>query len=80
MIDTLLLLVRGMGVNNACRQAGVTINSVLAWTEKAGGHSVGFTEYMQKNMQMDQVQIDEFWSYVRKKRKTLQIMRNACPD
>lgn len=77
VLDTLLLLVRGMGLNNTCRQAAVTADSVLDWIEKAAKHSNEFTDYMQQEMHLEQVQIDEFWSFIRKKRKTLQIKRNA---
>lgn len=69
VINTLLLLVRGMGLNNTCRQSKVTADSVLSWIEKAGNHSNEFTEYMQQEMHLDQVQIDEFWTFVRKKAK-----------
>ena len=69
VINTLLLLVRGMGVNNACRQSGVRSESLLNWIEKAAKHSNEFTQYMQQEMHIDQIQIDEFWSFIRKKRK-----------
>jgi len=34
---------------------------------------------MQQNMQLEQIQIDEFWSFIRKKRKTLQLLRESYP-
>ena len=77
VIQVLLLLVRGMGVRNTCRQEGVTADSVLFWLEKAAAHANGFTSYMQTEMHLDQVQIDEFWSFVLKKRKTLAQKRRA---
>ena len=80
VINTLLLLVRGMGVNNACRQAEVTVDSLLNWIEKAAKHSNEFTQYMQQEMHIDQIQIDEFWSFIRKKRKTLAMKRNSYPN
>jgi len=59
-----------MGLNNTCRQEEVTADSVLAWIEKAAKHSNEFTKYMQQEMHLEQVQIDEFWSFIRKKKKT----------
>lgn len=76
VIDTLLLLVRGMGLNNTCRQSGITADTVLSWIKKAGKHCDEFTQYMQQEMHLEQVQIDEFWSFIRKKRKILQMKRN----
>jgi len=69
VISTLMLLARGMGLNNTCAQQGVTADSVLVWIEKAGNHSEEFTDFMVQNMELDQVQIDEFWSFIQKKRK-----------
>ena len=70
VISTLMLLVGGMGLNATCKQASVTADSVLSWIEKAGNHAEEFTEYMVQNMNLDQVQIDEFWSFIQKKKKT----------
>lgn len=76
VIKVLQCLARGMGLNNTCRQENVTADSVLEWISKAAKHSNEFTEYMQQEMHLEQVQIDEFWSFIRKKRKTLQLKRN----
>ena len=75
VIKVLQCLARGMGLNNTCRQEDVTADSVLAWITKAAKHSNEFTEYMQQEMHLDQVQIDEFWSFIRKKRKILQTKK-----
>lgn len=76
VIKVLLCLSRGMGLNNTCRQEEVTADSALDWIAKAAKHSNEFTAYMQRDMQLAQVQIDEFWSFIRKKRKILQTKRN----
>ena len=75
VINTLLLLVRGMGLRNTCRQANVTADSVLDWIERAAQHTNEFTKFMQEGMHLEQIQIDEFWSFIRKKRKILQMKR-----
>ena len=80
VIKVLLCLSRGMGVNNTCRQEEVTADSVLVWIEKAAKHSNEFTTFMQKEMHLEQVQIDEFWSFIRKKRKILQMKRESAPN
>jgi hypothetical protein len=66
-----------MGLNNTCRQEEVTTDSALVWIDKAAAHSNEFTAYMQQEMHLEQVQIDEFWSFIRKKRKSLQMQRST---
>jgi len=75
-----MLLARGMGLNHTCRQQGVTADSVLLWIEKAGTHAEEFTEFMVKNMELDQVQIDEFWSYIQKKRASNRARKKGAKD
>lgn len=76
VVKVLLCLSRGMGLRNTCRQEEVTADSALNWIDKAAKHTNEFTAYMQRDMHLDQVQIDEFWSFIRKKRKILQMKRN----
>ena len=77
VVNVLLCLTRGMGVNNTCRQEEVTADSILVWIERAAHHTNEFTAYMQQDMHLDQVQIDEFWSFIRKKRKILRMKRSS---
>lgn len=76
VVKVLLCLSRGMGLRNTCRQEEVTVDSALDWIDKAAKHTNEFTTYMQRDMHLDQVQIDEFWSFIRKKRKILRMKRN----
>lgn len=69
VVNVLLCLTRGMGLNNTCRQEKVTADSILSWISKAAQHANEFTQYMQQEMHLEQVQIDEFWSFIRKKTK-----------
>ena len=73
VIKVLQCLARGMGLNNTCRQENVSAETTLAWIIKAANHSNEFTQYMQQEMHLEQVQIDEFWSFILKKRKILQM-------
>jgi transposase-like protein len=80
VIKVLLCLSRGMGLNNTCRQEKVTADSALDWILKAAKHSNEFTLYMQQEMHLEQVQIDEFWFFIRKKRKILLLKRKSYPS
>jgi len=70
VVSTLKLLAGGMGVNATCAQQEVTADSITSWIKKAGNHVEEFTDFMQQDMQLDQVQIDEFWSFIKKKKST----------
>jgi hypothetical protein len=69
IIKTLTLLSEGIGVNAVCRTEDVTADSLRKWLVLASEQVTSFTTYMQHNMHFEQVQIDEFWSFVRKKRE-----------
>ena len=68
IIRVLQLLSSGMGQNAICRQEDVTGDSVRSWIILASEQVSSFTAYMQREMHLEQVQIDEFWSFIRKKR------------
>lgn len=69
IVKVLRLLCSGMGQNAICRQEDVTGDSVRSWIILASEQVTAFTEYMQRDMHLEQVQIDEFWSFIRKKRE-----------
>lgn len=69
IIQVLQLLCSGMGQNAICRQEDVTGDSIRSWIILASEQVNAFSEYMQRDMHLEQVQIDEFWSFIRKKRK-----------
>ena len=71
IINVLSLLAGGMGSNAVVRETKVTGDSLRAWVVLASVQVDNFTAYMQHDMHLEQVQIDEFWSYIRKKKENL---------
>jgi hypothetical protein len=69
IVRVLGLLASSMGVNAVCRENDVTADSLRAWVLLAAGHVNEFSAYMERQMHLEQVQIDEFWSFIRKKTK-----------
>jgi transposase-like protein len=63
----LKLLSEGMGLRAVCRAKGVSHETVAAWALKAANHVNEVTVYLETNMHLTQCQIDEFWSYIKKK-------------
>ena len=68
VVNTLLCVARGMGVNNTCEQCDVSADTLLDWQQRAAEHVNEFSLYMQQEMNLEQAQIDEFWSFIRKKK------------
>ena len=62
-------LVEGNGMRPTGRLCGVTLNTVLRFARKAGDHAQRFHDPMVRHVQPEQVQADEAWSYVGKKRQ-----------
>lgn len=69
IVRVLGLLASGMGVNAVCRENDVTADSLRSWIVLASRQVKALSAYMERDMHLEQVQIDEFWSFVRKKTK-----------
>ena len=67
----LKLLSEGMGVPAVCRSTGVTADSIRSWTLRAAQHVNELSAYLQQDMHLTQCQIDEFWSFIYKKKGNL---------
>lgn len=75
VIEVLLLLSEGMGVNAVCRAKGVTADAISGWILKAGKHVREVTQYLEGGMHLTQCQIDEFWSFIYKKKAIVEKRR-----
>ena len=67
ILEVLKLLSEGMGLRAVCRAKGVSHETVGTWVLKAANHVNEFTVYLETTMHLTQCQIDEFWSYIKKK-------------
>jgi len=72
VLKTLKLLSEGMGLRAVCRSMNVTADSVLDWVIKSADHVNEVGAYLKDEMHLTQCQIDEFWSFIFKKRDILQ--------
>jgi len=64
-------LAEGLGVRAVARIHGVQPDAVLGWLKKAGQHCQRLSEYMLRELHVTQVQLDELWTFVRKKERML---------
>ena len=61
----------GCGVRQTARLTGVTTNTVMRLTKKAGVHAGATHDELARHLAANEVQLDEKWSFVGKKRGPL---------
>jgi transposase-like protein len=70
--DTLVALARHLAEGSGCRATarlcGVSLNTVLRFTQRFGKHAERFHDSIVRGVQPKQIQPDEAWSFVGKKR------------
>ena len=64
-------LAEGMGIRATARVFQVKKDTVLLWLRRAGNHSAQVSAYLMRNLEIEQAQLDELWTFVFKKEKTL---------
>lgn len=67
---TIGCLVEGNGIRATARIMGLDKDTVCRWLEKASRHVEAVSRYLMVNLHFEEVQLDEFWSFVRKKGRT----------
>jgi transposase-like protein len=63
-------LAEGVGCRATARLTGVTLNTVLRFTQRFGQHAELFHDGKVRGIQPEQIQADEAWSFVGKKTRT----------
>ena len=71
IVTCLTQLASGSGVNVVCRNEQVDGKTLRSWIVLAAAQVSAFTAHMQQDMSLSEVQIDEFWSYIKKKNDNL---------
>ncbi|OGO41348.1 MAG: hypothetical protein A2Z04_01830 [Chloroflexi bacterium RBG_16_57_9] len=64
-------LAEGLGIRATARVFYVEVDTVLLWLRRAGQHSEKVSAYLMRNLQVTHAQLDELWTFVRKKEKML---------
>jgi len=67
----LACLAEGLGIRATARVFGVKPEDVLRWLRRAGQHTEQVSAYLMRHLRVEQVQLDELWTFVHKKEKTL---------
>jgi len=69
--EVIACLAEGNGIRATGRIKGVDKDTVARWLDKASKHIEAVSHYLMVNMHFDAVQLDEFWSFVKKKKRSV---------
>jgi len=70
VLKSLAMLVERGSVRGTGRAMGVSKDTVSRWRDRAAEHAEEVSRELMKDLNLTQVQIDELWSFIQKKRKT----------
>ena|SRR2546425_401237 len=75
----LLIVMRRGSLRAAEEITGHKYETISAWLKRAAAHAEAITQVLASDLHLSQVEIDEFWSFVQKKRGELtsQMRENA---
>ncbi len=65
-----LALAEGNSLRATARIMGVDKDTVCRWLDRAAEHCEAVSAYLMRNLHLNECQLDELWSFVKKKRKT----------
>jgi hypothetical protein len=73
ILRALALIPEKGGIRAVVRFTGHSPNSIMKWIRIAAAHAQQVNEYFLHDLNLTQVQIDEIWSFVKKKTRTASL-------
>jgi hypothetical protein len=70
LIRALAMLPEKGSIRGVARASGHTPNTIIRWMTVAAEHCNEVTEYFFHDLDLNTIQIDEIWSYIKKGRKS----------
>lgn len=70
VLRALAMLMERGSIRGTARAVGVTKDTVSRWLERAGEHSEDVSQHLMRDLHLTQVQVDEIWGFIKKKRRT----------
>ena len=67
--EVIACLAEGNGIRATARIKGVDKDTVTAWLDKASQHVEAVSRYLMVHLHFEAVQLDEFWSFVKKRKR-----------
>jgi len=79
--QALLIVMRRGSLRGAEEITGHKYETISVWLKRAATHAAAITQVLANELHLNQVEIDEFWSFVQKKRAQLaNPMRESAGD
>ena len=75
--DVIACLAEGNGIRATARIKNVDKDTVTAWLERASRHIEAVSRYLMVNLHFEAVQLDEFWSFVQKKKPSARLWSDS---
>ncbi len=69
ILRTLAIIPEKGSIRGVARATGHNKNAICNWLNIAGAHSKKVTEYFLQDLKLTRVQVDEIWSYIKKRKK-----------
>ena len=69
VLRTLALLPDKGSIRGVARSTGHDKNAICGWVDMAGSHCREVTDYYLTELHLDRVQVDEIWSYIKKRKE-----------
>ena len=70
ILEVLKCLCEGNGIRATERITGVTRKTISKWLDEASEHCEEVNNYLLRDMHVTEAQLDEFWSFVKKRKKS----------
>jgi hypothetical protein len=58
----LALKIEGVGIRSTARILDLDVNTVQDWLKKGSGHMEAVSNYLMRELNLSQVQVDELWA------------------
>ena len=75
--DVIACLAEGNGIRATARIKGV---DMAEWLDTASKHVDAVSRYLMVNLHFEEAQLDEFWSFVQKKRRAAPLLNGSRPN
>jgi transposase-like protein len=69
VLRTLAMIPEKGSIRGVARATGHDKNTVSTWLDIAGAHCKEVTDYFLQDLELSRVQVDEIWSYIKKRKK-----------
>lgn len=81
VVNALQTLAERGSLRGTARTTGHKKDTIAFWQKQAGTHADALREYLLHDLHLDRVQVDELYTFVKKKRRTFGVMsRTVTPS